>query len=244
MWTLSDFYKSKDWQRLVTIIRAERTDQDGMIICEECGRPIVRKFDCIAHHCKTFLTEENVNDRMISLNPDNIALVHAACHNRIHDKLGYSRKEIYLVYGSPLAGKRTFTQGAASPGDLIVNMDAIWECITCGDRYTKPGKLNAVAFGVRDFLLDCVRTKRGRWNNAYICGGYPLISERERIIRETGAREMFIDTSREECLNRAEMIDDPEARKKWREYIEDWWRKHDRDPKPDGTPPASPDFSS
>ena len=134
MWTLADFYKSKDWQRLVTIIRMERTGPDGLIICEECGAPIVRKFDCIAHHCHTFLTEENVNDRMISLNPENIALVHARCHNRIHDKLGYIRKEIYLIYGPPLAGKRTYIRDVIQPGDLLVDMDAIWECITGGDR--------------------------------------------------------------------------------------------------------------
>lgn len=233
MWTLADFYKSKDWQRLVSIIRMERTGPDGLIICEECGAPIVRKFDCIAHHCHTFLTEENVNDRMISLNPENIALVHARCHNRIHDKLGYIRKEIYLIYGPPLAGKRTYIRDVIQPGDLLVDMDAIWECITGGDRYTKPGKLNAVAFGVRDLLLDCIRTKRGRWNNAYICGGYPLISERERLIRETGAREIYIDTDKETCLNRAAEIEDQDARAAWREYIEDWWRKHDRDPVPE-----------
>ena len=232
MWKLSEFYKSKEWKRFREVVIAERTAPDGFIYDEETGQPIIRKYDIILHH-KIFLTEENVNDYSVSLNPENIEIVSHKTHNVIHNKLGYIRKEIYLIYGPPLAGKRTYIRDVIQPGDLLVDMDAIWECITGGDRYTKPGKLNAVAFGVRDLLLDCIRTKRGRWNNAYICGGYPLISERERLIRETGAREIYIDTDKETCLNRAAEIEDQDARAAWREYIEDWWRKHDRDPVPE-----------
>lgn len=226
MWTLETFYHSQEWRKLVDVLRMERTTWDG-IICEECGKPITRKFDCIAHH-KIFLTEENVNNAEISLNPANIALLHAACHNHIHNKLGYIRKEIYLVYGPPLAGKSSYIAETAQEGDFIISLDNIWQSVTGRDRYTKPARLNSIVFGVRDFLMDCMMTRRGRWNNCYIVGGFPLISERERIIRDTGAREVFIDTPKEECFRRIETDEHIENKSEWRGYVEDWFAKYGR----------------
>ena len=230
MAALENFYKSREWQRFREVLIAERTNADGYIICAHCGMPILQKYDCIAHHWKTFLTEENVNDYNVSMNPDNVQLVHHACHNRVHDKLGYTRKEIYLVYGPPLSGVAEYARDNASPGDLVVDMDSIWECISGQPRYVHPGRLNAVAFGVRDYLLDCVRVKRGKWNNAYIAGGFPLISERERLIRETGARVVFIDKTIDECMTELEQRSDIQDKEIYRSYIEDWFRKHGRDP--------------
>lgn len=225
MRTLDTFYQSKEWVNLMQVIRAERVTDEGFVICEYCGKPIVKKYDCIGHH-KVHLTEENVNDVTISLNPDNVALVHARCHNRIHEKLGYSRKEIFLVYGAPLAGKSSYVKSTALAGDLIIDMDSIWECISGQPRYVKPGRLKAVAFGVRDYLMDCLRVRNGKWQNAYIIGGFPLISERERMVKQYGAREVFIDTDEAECIRR--LREDPQGRnvEEWTGYIEEWFRRY------------------
>ena len=227
MWKLSEFYKSEEWKRFREVVIAERTAPDGFIYDEETGQPIIRKYDIILHH-KIFLTEENVNDYAVSLNPENIEIVSHKTHNAIHDRLGYIRKEVFLVYGPPLSGVTGYAAETASEGDLLVDMDNIWECISGQERYIHPPRLNAVAFGVRDFLLDCVKTRRGKWNNAYICGGFPLISDRERIQRETGARLVYMETTKEECLQRAADLDRQETRAAYREYIEDWFRKYDR----------------
>ena len=102
--SLCNFYRSDKWVDLLKVIKLERLDARGNIICEHCGKPIIHKYDCIGHH-KIHLTEENYLDHSISLNPDNIALVHHRCHNIIHNKLPYSGRQVFLVYGSPLAGK-------------------------------------------------------------------------------------------------------------------------------------------
>ena len=229
MRSLDTFYQSNEWVNLMRIIRQERLDADGQIVCAYCGKPIVKKYDCIGHH-KVHLTEENVNDVTISLNPDNVELVHARCHNKIHEKLGYSRKEIFLVYGPPMAGKSSYVKSTALAGDLIIDMDSIWECISGQPRYTKPGRLKAVAFGVRDYLMDCLRVRNGKWQNAYVIGGFPLISERERMVKQYGAREVFIDTDKEECIRR--LNEDPQGRnvEEWTEYIEEWFRRYNPAP--------------
>jgi hypothetical protein len=219
-YNLQTFYSCKDWIKLLTVIKIERTNEDGQIICEHCGKAIVNKYDCIGHHM-IFLTEDNVNDVEISLNPKLIQLVHHRCHNKIHNKLGYVKKEIFLVYGSPLSGKTSWVKENAEEGDLIISMDNIWECISGQARYIHPGKLNQVAFGVRDYLMDSVKVRRGKWNNAYIIGGFPLISERERIVRELGAREIYIESDKETCLAKADDLKLSEYKK----FIEDWWRR-------------------
>ena len=207
------------------VIKDERTKPDGFIYCEHCGRPIVRAYDCIGHHTIE-LTEENVNDVEISLNADLIQLVHHKCHNKIHNKLGYSVRQVYIVYGPPFAGKTSFVSGLAEVGDLIIDMDDIWECISGCERYVKPGRLNAVAFKVRDELIRCVKYRVGKWNNAYIIGGYPLISERERMCKELGAREVFIDINKEECLDRLAVCEDGRNKEEWTRYINEWFRRY------------------
>lgn len=223
MYTLENFYQCKPWRKLLAQLKIDRLTPDGQIICEYCNNPIIKAYDIIGHH-KIELTDDNVNDYTISLNPENIALVHARCHNYIHNKLGYSRRQIYLVYGSPMAGKSSFVKEVANVGDLIIDMDNLWQAVSGCDRYIKPNRLKAVVFKLRDTLLDAVRYRLGRWNNAYIIGGYPLLSERERLIKELGAREIFIDTSKEECLRRLE-VDSSKDKEAWTQYINEWWQR-------------------
>lgn len=226
MWTLNDFYRSREWEAFREVVIAERVREDGLIYDEITGEPIVRKYDIILHH-KTHLTEENVNDRSISLNPDNIQIVSHRTHNRIHEKLGYSRKEIFLVYGPPLAGKTTYVDSVKVPGDLIIDMDSIWQSISGMPRYQKPARLKSVAFGVRDYLLDALKVRNGKWMTAYIIQTMSLPNERERIAREYGARLIHIDTDRETCLERLERAEDGRNKDEWKQYIEEYFRRNE-----------------
>lgn len=224
--SLYDFYHSKEWRSLTKNLRIERTNDNGEVICEYCGKPILKTYDCIGHH-KTELTEDNVNDYQISLNPENILLCHASCHNRIHDKFGRSSRMVYLVYGAPLSGKSTYVKDSMSDGDLVVDMDSIWQCVSGCDRYIKPNRLRSVAFRLRDDLLDMIKYRFGKWSNAYLIGGYPLQSERERLMQELGAREVFIDTSKEECIERL-AADSERDTEEWLKYIDEWFEKFSR----------------
>lgn len=223
---LSNFYQSDEWIKLMISIKDERADDKGKIFCEHCGKEIVRAYDCIGHHIEE-LTEENVNDVMVSLNPDNVQLVHHRCHNIIHDRLGLSRdKQIFLVYGAPLAGKHEWVESVRNDGDLVIDIDSIWQCVSGCDRYVKPNRLRSIVFGVRDTLIDMVRYRKGNWLNAYIVGGYPLISERQRLCRMLGAREVFIECTNEECMERLDKCDSIKDKNEWLTFIADWFDKY------------------
>lgn len=65
--------------------------------------------------------------------------------------------------------------------DIIIDIDNIWQMISNNERYIKPKRLKANVFGVRDCLLDMIRTRTGKWRRAYIIGGYPLAMDRQRL---------------------------------------------------------------
>ena len=224
MYTLNNFYQSKEWRALLTTLKMERVNEQGEIICAHCGEPITQKYDCIGHH-KVALNERSVNDAAVALNPDNVVLVHHVCHNRIHNKLGHIARQVYLVWGSPLSGKSTYVDEVAVWGDLIVDVDSIWQCVSGRERYEKPARLKPVVFGIRDTLLDMVRHRCGSWRNAYVVGGYPLVNERERLMRSLGAREVYVESSQAECITRLKACRDGRDASEWQKYIDDWWRK-------------------
>ena len=165
--SLSQFYKSNEWEALVKFLRLERVNEQGLLLCAHCGKPIVKAYDCIGHHVIE-LTEENYNNADIALNPDNIVLVHHRCHNKIHNKLGYSQRQVFVVYGSPLSGKSSYVKETMVEGDLIIDMDRIWQCVSGCPEYVKPNRLKSVVFSARDNLLESVKYRRGKWLNAYV----------------------------------------------------------------------------
>ena len=221
MFSLSNFYQSKEWINLVKVIRDERPkDEEGNNICEHCGKPIILKYDCIGHH-KEELTEANVNDYSISLNQDNVALVHHKCHNKIHERFGCYQRKVYIVYGAPCSGKSSFVRNAAGREDLILDMDNLWEMVTVNERYEKPGRLKQNVFMLRDCILDQIKTRAGQWRNAYVIGGYPLPMERQRLATALGAELIHIDTPKEECEIRA-----AERPGDWSKYIADYFDKY------------------
>lgn len=197
---------------------------DGILYCHFCGEPILKNYDCIAHHIQP-LTMQNVNDYSVSLNPENIQLVHARCHNEIHNRFGYvSERKVYYVYGAPCSGKTTFVNEVKGNSDLIVDMDNIWQCIT-GIRYEKPKALNTYAFMIRDLLLDMVKARAGKWERAYIIDGGAVKIERDRKIAMYGAEPIYIGTDREECLKRlyGDCNRTSEQKKEWETYINRWF---------------------
>lgn len=226
MWTdLSSFYRSKEWRELTQALKIERVSTDGFLYCEHCGKPIVKEYDCIGHH-KEHLTIDNVNKAEISLNPDNISLVHFRCHNDIHNRYGAYTRHVYLVYGCPLSGKSSYVKERAGMHDLVIDIDAIYTAISNNPPYIKSGRLFECMEAVRQALLDCIKYKRGRYVNAWIIGGFPFKGERERIAAEYGAEEVFIDCTKDEALARLQAVQDGRDIQEWTKYIETWHARY------------------
>lgn len=221
---LSDFYRTAEWKKLTHIIKLSRVDDNGFWTCEHCGQHIVKSYDCICHH-KIYLTDDNYTDPNIALNENNIALLHHRCHNRIHNKLGQPSRQVFIVYGSPLSGKSSYVNDVMLQGDLLLDIDKIWMAISNQPLYIKPKELTSNVFAIRDLILQQIKHRQGKWQNAYIVGGYPLSAERNRLANTLGARLIHIDTDKETCLSRLIACEDKRDKEQWKKFIEDWWEK-------------------
>ena len=221
--TLAEFYTGREWRLFRYALIMERGCE-----CEKCRLVVEDTSRLIGHHIIE-LTLENVNDPMISLNPDNVRLVCDKCHNTMeHTRFAKvnAPKRVYLIYGSPLSGKTTLARQLMERGDIAVDIDRIYEAITLLPAYDKPNNVRFNVFAIKNLLLDQIKTRYGKWYNAYIIGGYPEKMERERLRDELRAEIIYCECTKQDCLaalyndkTRARVAD------QWKKYIDDWWER-------------------
>lgn len=209
------FYASKAWRELREVLINERGP-----VCAKCKNIIADTSKLIGHH-KIQLTPENINNPDIALNPDNIELVCYDCHNKEHKRFGNSSHNIYLIYGAPCSGKSTMLNQLKERGDLVIDMDLLYMAISGCSMYDKPDNLKLNIFRVRDLLLDHIRTRYGKWNDAYIIGGYPRKQEREELAMKLGAELIYCEATIDGCLARAERRG--VYADEWQGYIKKWF---------------------
>lgn len=218
MGKLHRFLCSKPWRDISFSLKIQAGGK-----CARCGN-IIKDFSYLIGHHKIELTEDNVDDPAISLNPELIEIVCLNCHNKEHRRFGH-KQNVYIVWGSPLSGKTTAVRQMMQYGDIVLDMDALWQAVTFQPEYIKPNNVRFNIFAVRDNLLDQIKTRYGQWYDAWVIGGYPDKYERERLAQTLGAELIYCESTVQECLDRRRESGRPE---KWDEYILDWWEKFDR----------------
>lgn len=220
------FYNSKEWKQFRIAYIEQRVHEDSGSFCDYCGKHIDLKEDIQLHH-EIEITPTNVGDANIALNPDNIKQLHRACHNTIHKHALSKNKRVFLVYGPPGADIENYIAKRAWAGDLIADMDMIYEALSGLPRYTKPDNLLYNVKGVYNQLIDNIKTRYGKWDNAWIVGGYPDRYQRDKVAEQTGAEVVHIQATREQCI--ANIKQDPRRAKQeqeWTRYIDNWFDRH------------------
>lgn len=218
------FYCRKDYLQLA---QACKIASGG--VCARCGG--VFDIDELRPHHKIELTIDNIDDVNITLNPDNIEVLCHDCHNAAHARFGniIGQKHVYLVHGSPCAGKTTYVRAVATRNDIVIDLDRIHGAICICGQYDKPDATKRVAFNIRDMILEEIRTAtpRRKWQDAYIIGTYPSRFDRDEMQRRYGAELVHIDTPKDECIKRAyEDIKRAAARDAVIGWIENYWQRY------------------
>lgn len=190
------FYCRKDYLSLALQCKIKSGGK-----CADCGET----FDIDElrpHHIKE-LTLDNIDDVNITLNPNNIEVLCHNCHNKHHARFGkvVGQKHIYLVYGSPCAGKNLYVESVATRNDIIIDLDKIHKAICICGMYDKPDATKRVAFDVKNYLLETVRLagNRRQWQNAYIIQTCPEKFDRDEMVRIYGCELIHIDTPKDVC---------------------------------------------
>lgn len=223
--TYESFYKSDEWRNLLAQLKLERLNEEGLIICPICGKPIL---DTIIGHHKKEITKDNYLDYNISLNPNNIILIHQECHNWVHKRWGYEKKEVHLIFGSPCSGKNTYVNNIINKNDIVVDIDNIWYMINpTNGYYEKPDSLKGLVFNLRNSYYDLVKYRKGKWNHCYVIAGVPNALERQRLIQQLGVDDIHLcEATEEECLSRLYECPDGRDIKSWEGYIRKWFEEY------------------
>lgn len=237
-----DFYRGEDWKQCKAQVLQSRIKSDGVVLCEHCGKPIVKGFNpnannnagAIVFHHKIYLNNYNVNDASVSINPDNIQVVHWNCHNQIHERFGFGtgnnipEKKVWLVTGASCSGKSTWVRERLQANDIVIDIDDLWQCVSGQPRYIKPNALKPVVFKLRDELKALIQRGTGTWRNAFIIESLPSKQDREREAdryKAFNVEVITLDVTQDECLQR--LHDNPSGRdiKSYEGYIQEYYSR-------------------
>ena len=235
----TQFYKSQEWANCKALVLNDRL-KDGAIYCEHCGKVILSSFNpnannnkgAMVFHHKVYLTNQNVNDASISINPNNIAILHWSCHNAVHNRFNgvavRPERKVYLVVGAPCSGKTTFVKEHIEEGDVVFDVDDLWQVLSGQQRYCKPNQLKQIVLATRLFIKDQLKRGAGYWRNAYIIESKlatPIELDKEAEAYPFNVEVIEMEATKEECLNR--LLNNSQGRdiKLYTELIEEYYAK-------------------
>lgn len=208
-----EFYRSTEWNDFRQRLILQRQAEQGAVICEECKKILLKKYDTILHHIKP-LNDTNIFDYNISLNPENIQIVCFKCHNKLENRwqgsVAKAQRKIFIVHGAICSGKDTFVRENMQKGDVIYDMDRLWEAISGQPKYTKPDTLKDLIFPLSLELKKQIQMRAGSWTNAWVMSTDKFNSSLDRLAKELKAEVIHIDTDKDTCIARLEA--DPQGR--------------------------------
>lgn len=235
----TQFYKSQEWANCKALVLNERLNE-GVVYCEHCGKVILSSFNpnannnkgAMVFHHKIYLSNQNVNDASISVNPSNIAILHWSCHNTVHNRFNgvavRPERKVYLVVGAPCSGKTTFVKEHIEEGDIVFDVDDLWQVLSGQSRYCKPSSLKQIVLATRLFIKDQLKRGAGYWRNAYIIESKlatPIELDKEAEGYPFNVEVIEMEATKEECLNR--LLNNSQGRdiKLYQELIEEYYAK-------------------
>lgn len=232
--SLRAFYRSSQWDLCKKGIAAERMDAEGFIRCEVCKKrtkAFIPNADAdnrnaLVYHHKTPLTIANVNDFDISLNPERIQCLCWKCHNDVHNRFNSKpTRSVYIVCGAPCSGKTTFVNENMSVGDLIVDIDSIYQAISGQERYVKPQGLYPFVDAVmRELKAQIKMMSKG---TAWVIVGKEAATAKQRqdLANELRGAIILMDADKQTCLER--LHENPQTRdiQMWSRFIDEYFER-------------------
>ena len=110
---------------------------------------------------------------------------------------------VCLIYGSPCSGKSTFINERIGDGDIVCDVDLLYEAISGKEAHDADLYAHETALLLKDHLLDIIRDRVGGWKDAYVVS-IANTPEKVQAAKERVKADkcIFIDTPYEVCLER------------------------------------------
>lgn len=149
------------------------------------------------------------------------------CRALTHEKHCERHKQlpnVTLICGPPGSGKTTYVKEHSSYGDLILDLDWVWQSLSGLPAYLeKPGPLMPFVFTVRDAIYQRL-TEESDLERAWIIAGAPASQEREQLSARLNAEVVLLKVPIAVCLERIEKDEKRLGSSSTsRPWIERWW---------------------
>ena len=234
-------YNSKKWKKCRKYIYDKYYG-----LCADCGKPGLE-----VHHDQ-YLTPDNINDPDIVYGEWNLILLCRDCHfarrpmrkqaidnDYYFDEDGnMCQKEIeavaidakvYIVYGSPGSGKSRHVKDHMVVGDMVVDLDLIAQSIGLQGKTETPLGLLDTVISIREHMYGMIAQRNVKCESVWVIAGLPKRYERDELSKRLRADDLiFMDVSKDECIERA--MNDKERTDKDKQYqiIYRWFNEFEK----------------
>ena len=155
----------------------------------------------------------------------------APCHNAktfretIGRSWGDQMPSVTVVCGPPGSGKTTWVRGRARSGDLILDLDTIWQALTGLPMYDRPDPLTSFVLAARDTIMRRLLNPSDVLH-AWVIKGAPKAREREEFAQGYNAEIVVLAVPVSECMRRI-ALDERRVADRWLSIVEGWWSQYE-----------------
>lgn len=132
--------------------------------------------------------------------------------------------QVIIVCGAPGSGKTSWATRQMRWGDLILDIDTLYQALTGLPMYEKPQTLLPVVLAIRDAVVAQLN-KPNQVQKAFIITTTTKHAEIIAIAQKLKARVVVMGTAQVLCLQRISI--DPRRKDKleqWQKLVEKWFR--------------------